>query len=430
MSVVDRTKAPEVTDFRHLVMPRMHTVHLSNGIPVHYLDNAGAMVCRISCVFDGGLAEAPRPTVARLAGALIQEGTRLYPGQSFAEEIDFNGARIGVTTEAHHTVVTAYTISSRAGDVIPMLASMILQPELPREAFRQKRQLAAQTAALNAAKVEYRAQCEAMRLAAGRSHPLARFDTASTIGRIPYEDVVMWRAVAYLASPHTMRIYAAGRIDDGIIRALDRAFGSMPPAEKIVRPKIVPMSRSSVCRRHIAMPDAMQNAVRIVIPAIPRSHPDYIPLRYAVMALGGYFGSRLMSNIREDKGYTYGISAHLLGRPEGSVTSIQASADPRFTNLLIDETFNEIRRLADPALMTSDELCRLRRYSLSTLASILDSPLDVADYHISLLTSAIPHADYFERQVAEANALSAEKIAEMTRKYLVPDNAIIVTAGK
>ena len=146
------------------------------------------------------------------------------------------------------------------------------------------------------------------------------------------------------------------------------------------------------------------------------------------MAIGGYFGSRLMMNIREDKGYTYGISASLNGRPEGSSVDIMTSTDTANVEPLVDEVFREIRRAARQPFSV-DETDRLKSYAASQLASMLDTPFDIMDYHITLRAAFIGTDDYFKCQLHAINEITPARLGELASRYLSADDFSIVVAG-
>lgn len=174
-------------------------------------------------------------------------------------------------------------------------------------------------------------------------------------------------------------------------------------------------------------PEALQSAVCISIPTIGRSDPDYIDLRLAMMALGGYFGSRLMTNIREEKGLTYGISGALLGYREGGVASIDSQTDPRNVKQLVSETIKELELLRTVA-MTDGELSAVKRYAMSALAASLDSPFSIMDIYLTRYTSGTPD-DYFKLQQKAITDLTAERIMEVANRHLDPDSVKISIAG-
>ena len=180
-------------------------------------------------------------------------------------------------------------------------------------------------------------------------------------------------------------------------------------------------------RKDLYLEGACQAAVSAGMPAIGRPDPDYIALRLAVMALGGFFSSRLMSKIREEKGLTYGISAYLSGTYEGASVHVEAQCDVEYVEQVIEETRREIARMAvePPA---GEELQRLKMHAWSDLASITDSPFSMAANYISRKTFGMP-ADYFERQLQEIRSLTPERLAEVSARYLNPERLSVVTCS-
>ncbi len=192
-------------------------------------------------------------------------------------------------------------------------------------------------------------------------------------------------------------------------------LGGNPPCESVYR-QFVPAGPQIV---RTALPGAVQAAISMGLPGPRRTDADFVPLRNAVTALGGYFGSRLMTSIREEKGLTYGISAYLLGYREGSVITIKAQADNAYVDRVIDEVRKEIAKLASEP-MGDDELHRLRQNLSTSLVEILDSPFSIADFYRSLIPLGVdPHA-YFAERAALAETLTADSILEATRCHLDP----------
>lgn len=150
-------------------------------------------------------------------------------------------------------------------------------------------------------------------------------------------------------------------------------------------------------------------------------------LRCAVVALGGYFGSRLMSNIREDKGYTYGIQAGLLGSPEGTVMLVQTSADNAYAEAVVNEIRAEIERLYSGDF-TDEEMARLRQYLMSTLAQHLDTAFSISACHVTERIS-FTGPDYFARQVDVISSMTPDALCNVARRHLPLDKEIVVIAG-
>ncbi len=296
---------------------------LDNGLPLKVIDHGSQDVCRLTCVWDGGIAESPSISLPTMILSLMQEGTRHHSGVEIADRIEFNDARIASGVNSHHSFMNLFTLNSRADNVMPLLAEMIVEPSFPEREWGVIKEKTARTIELLREKVEYYATCEINRLLMGDNHPLARMDTPDNVLSMTVDDAARnykstYRPGRNVEGAPTMTLYLAGHVTPGLEELVNRTFGSIDiDSSRGVELKFVPFGSENDSRRLIEMEGVLQNAVRMGIPTISRQHPDYIELRLLVMALGGYFGSRLMRNIREDKGYTYGIQSYLLGHPEG-----------------------------------------------------------------------------------------------------------------
>ncbi len=435
IEVPDRTTPPRVSDFGRLVMPPLRDITLANGLPLHVIDQESQEVCCLTCVWRGGLAEAPSRPVAQLMLNLLREGTRNSSGESIADRLEFNGARLVTSVDSHYSVVKLYMLNSKVADVLPLLPELFLEPVFPDAAFNTWQEKLARNFEISAEKVEFQASWAGNRLMMGENHPLARVMTASDIRALSVDEVKLWHARSFVpvvdaSGDSSLSLYLSGCVTPALIDMVDRSLGRMPVGRSALQPfEIVPFVNSTGVRKHIDMPGAMQSAVRMYMPGLSRSHPDYIKLRLLTVALGGYFGSRLMSNIREDKGYTYGIGSYLLGYPEGSIIGISSSTDNALVEPLIEESVKELKRLSSGDF-TEAEMARLRRYAMSTLASSLDSAFEIMDYHIDGKIAFLPD-NYFERQVEDTMTLTSDELVRVAREHMpVGDLSIVVAGGK
>lgn len=432
MTQLDRSTPPPVKDFENLVLPKARYMTLDNGLRLCVVDQGDAQVCRLNCIFTGGIAESRSQILPSLATSLIQEGTRRRSGEDVADIFEFNGARVGTTCDSHFTGLSLHTLNSKAGKVFDLLKEVILEPVFPGKALDVLKMKAVQQIELQNHKVEFKAAEAITRIEMGKDHPLAQRDTVESVEVLKPEDISAWWSREVTAAggvmPQSAKLYVAGRITPAIEDAVNRTFGSVPLDACAGRKlDIRPFTSLKGVRENITVDGALQSAVRIYSPAIDRKNPDYIKLRLLIMGLGGYFGSRLMNNIREDKGYTYGIQSYLLGHPEGGIIAIASSTDNSTVEPLIEETFKELRGLVEHPF-TAGEVNRLKQYAMSALASTLDSPFDIMDYYINRDVAFIDDG-YFERQMLEIKNLTPESLQEIAAKYIVPDSFSTVVAG-
>lgn len=424
-----RSTPPAVHQLGHLDMPGIDTVTLDRGTLLHTLDMGHEPVARLTVICEGGALDAPHPSLPAITSALSTEGTLKADGATIAEAFASRGATIRPIATSHCSGFEVAALTSGFDHVVGLLSDIILEPSFPEKELGVMLRRNAQAARVAADKIEWQADTMRDALIAGADHPQARRATPDDILAISRDDIIRWRrSVIDSARCHT---YLCGHYDSPALTAVTQMLDHIAVTADICTgpsPRhIVPYSHAKAGRHITDRPASLQSAISIALPAPARTSPHYIPLRLAVMALGGYFGSRLMANLREDKGYTYGASAALYGTAEGCFTGIDVRCDNSHTDAVINETAAELRRLAtEPP--RGDELARLLRHATSVLASTLDTPFSIMDYHISRLVADIP-AGYFEMQQSVLASLTPDTIAEMASLYLDPEAMRIAIVG-
>ena len=419
--------APAVHALSPMTLPPATTTLLDNGIKLHTLSGGKSAVSRIKIILPGGLVESDRPGLMRMAGNLMLEGSKSYPGNTLSETLEYNGAWTGIDMATHHSMLNLYCINRSYESLLPISAEMVTHPLYEPEAVSQALQAEAARLEVERHKVAYKASVAMNAMIYGKDHPLAADPEPDELLSITPE--MLRHSHSRRLDPEGMHVYLSGLLTDDMIEQAVRVFSSIPPSEPYPLRDMQFAHHLVGERRHISMPESKQSAVRMVIPVIGREHPDYVPLRMAVIALGGYFGSRLMLNIREDKGLTYGISSALIGYRNSGFLSISSQTDHTTVEELIDETISEIERMKNPSSYTADEIDRLSRYVLSELAGVLDTPFTRTDFLSTEITASTPPG-YFEMQQEAARAASAGTLAEMARRYFDTGRLFIATAGR
>lgn len=415
--MTDRTTPPPVSELTLGAMPPEVVEVLPNGLTFHRFSGGDQPVCRLQLLFRGGQAETGNKLISRVMLSAMAEGTLSTGTDAFADLLDYNGVRIGAQCHNHYSSLSVSMLNHRATAVMPLLADMLSQPLFPSDRINTMLQNAKAQLEIADTEVTTLAEYASDALTMGKDHPLAQRLTPSDIDRITRDDIVALHR--RMICPATTHAYLAGLLDEATVDAVRSFLGSIPAIGSGFDLNIVPNAPAAPGRTDVSGADTLQSAIAATIPAIDRAHPDYNDLRLTVMALGGYFGSRLMSNIREDKGMTYGISAYLSGVHEGGYITVAATCDKQYTDTVLDEIRHEMRRLADEPPAT-DELSRLKRHALSSLAQTLDTPVSIMGYYTTSLLVGTP-PDYFEAQQAAIKGLTAERIAELASKYLCPD---------
>lgn len=412
--MLDRAKAPSVRPFGHLTLKDETIRILSNGLVLHTLRGGNQEVVKLKLVAEGGSSDCDRQCVAHFAAELLREGNIKNDSDAIADIIDYNGAWLDSRSSGHFTTLQLSGLTSKFDQLAPVLVDCFVAPTFPQNAFEIIRSKGIARQKLNLSKVSFLASADNKRMIAGEDHIESRIPSPHDIESISREDIVRFHNS--IVNARHVHVYLSGRFDDDNVDRLCRLLEQIPASDRPSPMTIVPYKPEPAGVSTINKSDSLQSAVVMSIPTIPRSHPDYNFLRMAVTALGGYFGSRLMTNIREDKGYTYGISSSLIGSFEGSYITISAQCDNRYTHALIDEVRAELNHMADTPL-TETELSKLKFNLASDLASTLDTPFNMLEQYELTRTVGVP-PDYFESRQKSLSQVTSEIISDISRRYM------------
>ena len=427
--MIDRIHAPQIRRPESFSVRRPRCVLLPNGIPLYVLDAADeGDVVRIDLLFGGGRWHQEQPLQALFANRMLREGSRRFSSEQIAERLDYYGAWLELASAAEYTYLTLYTLGKYLPQTLDVLESVVKEPLFPQKELDVVLEANVRQFMVNSSKTEYLALRKLMNALYGDEHPAGHVLGEEDYRRITPD--VLRRFYARYYHSANCSIYLAGHIDERCLRLVEEHFGQAPfgqGSHKAGRRKFSPIG----CPGQdffVEREGAMQSTVRMGMLVPNQSHPDYLKLRVLVTLFGGYFGSRLMSNIREEKGYTYGISAGLLPYPDEGVLTIVADTASHNVRPLVQEVYAEIDRLhAEP--VSSDELERVRNYMLGEMCRSYESVFSLSDAWIFIHISGLD-ASYFSAMPEAIRTITSEELRHLARKYLCKENLKVVVCGE
>lgn len=425
--MTDRTKAPEIKNFVRLRMPECVVTSPTGGVNIHSIETGNAPANFVSVVWHKGRNTTLSQMAYSILPQLMMQGTEKLSGEQIFDRLDFLGAIVTNSFVGNYGSFDLLSLNSFTPEVLDLVSQIVKKPSFPENKFEAlKRKLLLQFD-VNQTKTGFRANEMLFHLIAGKENPDYRIVRREEIESLTLDDI---RHAKENGINHSnIDIIVSGKLSGDLAADISRFAVQIKP-ERPIEPRTdtIPFKPENPTARHIDMPDSQQSSVALGIPSIKRDHPDYIPLRIAVTALGGYFGSRLMTKIREESGLTYGISAVLAATREGSFIKIESDCDRRFVDKVIRQIKREMEIMTiEP--MDHDELARLKSYYMTVIASNLESFKSIGEFYKAKITVGITD-DYFDRQQTEIKNMTSEDIMLMAKKYFKTDSAIIVTAGK
>ena len=312
---LDRITPPPVGAFPPLSLPRPDRYRLTNGIEVIACNQGDEEVCRIDLMFDGGYYAETLPGTAALTLLMLKEGAAGKSSETIAEALDYHGAWLQTSASSHYLYVTLYTLNRHLDTCVSLLADIVARPDFPQPEFDRVKERRIQQLLVQNEKVDVLAGNTFPSMLFGENHPYGRTITPAHLASLTPADLATYHRRHI--RPDDCHIFIAGKITDRLLDNLERHFGpswQVPVKE----PQATPLYPVQPSEQHIVVTHkehALQSGIRIGLPVINRDHPDFFALKLLCATLGGYFGSRLMSNIREEKGYTYGIASTIAAMP-------------------------------------------------------------------------------------------------------------------
>ena len=397
---------------------------LANGVDIVYLHDPAQEVFKIDLVFMAGAYYQPRPVIASTMLNMLNEGTRHHSAKEIAETFDYHGAYIDYNCGMHRSEISLISLAKYAAPTIRMLAELVCESVFPEKELETYLRNRKQQLMVDREKTAYLARMEFVRRLYGEQHPYANHFTLDDFDRVTSGQLGDFYAERVQASG--CRVMVCGNVGESVLDEIERNFSLLPghpfPAER--RYDIHP---SPAGRYHVEKKNAVQTSIRIGKRGVHLTDPDYAAFQLLNMVLGGYFGSRLMSNIREEKGYTYGISSHNVTLPLAAHWMIATDVNAAQTEATIDECLKEIERLREE-LVPEEELALVKSNFNGEILRELDGVFSQSDALKHKLNYALDNSFYL-RLIDRIAACTPADLRAMAVKHLDPAEMVIVTAG-
>ena len=424
---MDRTIQPEIQPLKNFHIQTPVRTTLPNGIPLTVINAGEQEVVRMDVLFSGGRWQQSQKLQALFTNRMLREGTTKYTAATIAEKLDYYGSWLELSSSSEYAYITVYSLNKYLAKTLEVVESMIKEPLFPQKELQTILDTNIQQYLVNTSKVDFLAHRSLLKSLYGEQHPCGKIVMEEDYHTITPEVLREFYERHYHSG--NCSIFLSGKVTDDIISRVTDIFGIPFGQYQLQMPKSsFPFAAIPEKRIFTEREDAMQSAVKMGCTTITREHPDYPKLRVLMTLFGGYFGSRLMSNIREDKGYTYGISAGVVFYPDSGLLIVSTETDNEYVEPLIQEVYHEIDRLhLDP--VSAEELRIVRNYMLGEMCRSYESPFSLSDAWIFIATSGLKD-DYFARSLQAVNEITPAEIQDLAQRYLCKETLKEVRAGK
>ncbi|MBN8835463.1 MAG: insulinase family protein [Sphingobacteriales bacterium] len=418
---MNRKIAPPIVDavnFNLQLKPYQYFT-LENGIPVYCIDAGEQEVLQIEWVFYAGNWFEQQQGVAAATNFMLKNGTSKKNAYELNEAFDYYGSYCSRSCYNETASVSLHCLSRHAEKGVSIIAEMISDSVFPEKELEIFKQNSKQRLQVNQKKCEFVAGRKIDGLLYGEKHPYAAYTSETEIDALDVALLKTFYQQYYLQG--SCVIFVAGKLPAQIIGLLNAHFGKMPLKKPGYLLSPVPVNPSPEKKWRIKNDEqAVQGAIRMASSFPNRHHPDFKKAVVLNNIFGGYFGSRLMSNIREEKGYTYGIYSYLQNHIQESAWMISTEAGLAYCEPLIEEVYKEMKLLRETPV-SSNELKLVQNYMMGSLLGDLDGPFHIIAKWKNIILNGLGE-DYFYSSVDAIKNSKPEELQALAQKYLQPEN--------
>jgi len=415
--MLDRKNPPpmkDAVDF-NIELRSCQRFRLDNGVEVHALSAGAEEVMQLEMVFYAGNWYEEKNGIAAAASQLLKNGTSARTAYEISEHFDYYGAYLNSNCYNETSNVILHCLTKHAGELLPVVREVLTDAVFPDHELEIYRQNMKQKLEVNLKKCEFVAGRLIDEYLFGLDHPYGKYSSMEMYDALTSDDIRKFYDRSYRKG-HCV-IFVAGLLPKNIQQMLNDHFGDLP-LNSVPLPEIDHSIKPAAEKRKRIMndPNGLQGAIRIARPFPNRHHPDYKQAMVLNTLFGGFFGSRLMDNIREDKGYTYGIYSYMQNHVRDSAWMISTEAGRDVCEATVQEVYHEMKRLRDEEI-PEEELMMVKNYLMGTILGDLDGPFQIIGRWKNLVLNGLDEG-FFNDSVEIIRKIKPGELNELARKYL------------
>lgn len=420
--MLDRKVAPLSHKIEKINIPQAEKSILDNGIPVYFIKAGKQPVLRLELIFKAGTWFEQKKGASYFATKMLSEGTKSKTSAHISNEIEKFGAFLNLNASLDFAVITLECLAKHLERLLPLVNEIIYQSTFPEEEYVTLQNIRSQQIRVNNEKTSILASNKFRETLFGHEHPYGKDLSLADIEKLEIKDVTAFYE-HYFKSP--FEIVVAGLPEQNLLNALNTTFGQV--ALKRNDQLFTYAQNFKTGPTLIEKESSIQSSIRIGKRLFTKDHPDLIDMLVLNEILGGYFGSRLMKNIREDKGYTYGISSAVITLKHEGYFILGTDVNKENTANTLEEIYKEIAILQTTAVPT-DELNTVKNFMVGSFLSEINTPFALADKFKAVHLNGMDYS-YYSHYIQRINNITPNDIKTIANKYLDKSSFSEVVVG-
>lgn len=417
----DRKKGVLIKPVQQLYIPPIEIYFLTNGIKVYEINLGSQDIIKMEIIHEAGRSTEHQKLISKATASLMREGTDFKSSSEIADEIDYYGSSIKTASNMDFSYSTLYSLSKYAGKGIRLMHEIYTQPTFPEDEIEKFKKLNIQKLKEELGKNEVLSYRQITDEIFGKDHAYGYNSTEESYKLITREEIIRHYTQRY--GTNNCTIILSGKITDTIRKEVINLFGSFD--KPITDPVYTPVTTSEVGRKvQIYSKNEHQNAIKTGFRLFDVNHTDQSAFYLTNAILGGYFGSRLMTSIREESGYTYDIYSTVDQMLHDGCFYVSTEAAPEYTESILKEVLHQMDVLKNEPV-SSKELNMVKNYLMGNFMNVLDGPVNVSSFVKSMLFLGREPTDFLSFS-DEIMQITSDTIMHTAQEYFKEENMIEV----
>ncbi len=424
--ILDRKLQPSLKPIGDIQIPAIQKTKLDNGIPLTYMNVGSQELVKFQVAIPAGIVYQSQSLLAFFTNKMLKEGSQNHTASEIAQKMDYYGAFFETRITRDYAYFNLFCLNKYLNNILPLVADMLVAPLFSNKEFSVLKEQEKQSFQVRMKKGKNLALKAFNTALFGADHVYGSAANLSSYDALHIDELKDFHQRFYQAN--SWKIYLSGNVSDEIIGIINHYFGKIEvKGEPNKKPLIELNEVLGKEQIWVEQKGAMQTAIKMGCLSLDKKHEDYAALNLAQTIFGGFFGSRLMQNIREDKGYTYGIHSGIQHLQQASIFAISSEVGKDVASKAHAEILVELKRLRTE-LVAEEEIELVKNYMTGSLLRSLNGPFALGEMMRNLAEFDLPE-NYYTILTKKIQEVKAEQIINAADKYLHEDHMITVMSG-
>ncbi|MDX2197140.1 MAG: pitrilysin family protein [Cytophagales bacterium] len=424
--MLNRAEAPAAYELQPFPILKHSHYTIPNGINIYAINQGTQPLAKIDYIFDAGSAHESKQALSYMCSKMMLEGTSKYTGKELAEQIALYGAYLDITSGFDKLTLSVMCMTKHIVQICAIVHDIITQCIFPESNYETVKNIGIQNIRVNMQKTSFIASQSFRKHIFGESHAYGYSVDEKQLKSLKNAEVIKF--YKQKICDQAFEIIISGQMSDEVIQHVKKDLSTL----KFKYPKAVsptPLNAQATTQSKIfeKKDGSVQSSIRIGKKLFVKKHPDYIKFTVMNEVLGGYFGARLMKNLREDKGLTYGIHSSATFMQQEGYWAIAADVNAGNTTHALNEIYKEIDLIRSQKVPAA-ELNTAKNYMIGQFYNAFSTPFQSADRLRNIHLHGLDYA-FYETYIQNIKKVTSADVQKMAEKYLDPTSLTEIVAG-